>query len=719
MREVQLCRCVLLATAGAVSLAAATQVHADADAPAAALEEVTVTAQKRAENIQNVPISLIALSGDALEKAGVNNVDALQRLAPGLTVANVGSGFVSYTYIRGAGTNQFDAGSDPSVAYFVDEVYLGGSAGLQVELFDIDRVEVLKGPQGTLFGRNAAAGAISITTRRPSEARSAAASAQLGNFGSQVLRGSITGPVGDDFSYRLSGGYKHRDAFTRNLNTLARNPGFVESYGVRGQLEWRRDSGSFLVTAEALTADNGMNNQFLASAVKAGQLSAAAAAALPPGETFYAHYYNVDGFEKQDTHSLTGRLEWETPWGSLTSISAFRSNLYKRLQDQDATIAPGTAWRSRETDRTFSQEVRLAGDKGERLRWIAGVYYYDAKTDQTHAFDHGTAFPTVSLQGVVRTDVSQIDTRSYAAFGQMTYNLTDRLDVTVGARYTKDKKSDDRTVKLTGPAFSVSVTDSWSSLDPAVTVQYKFDADSMAYLSFRRGFKSGGFQTLFPATAAIASTPFLPERVNSYELGLKTQWFERRLVANAALFRSDIADQQILRVTAPGQNTIDNAGATRTDGLDLSIIARPLSALRLSAEMTFQSAKFRRYQNGTVSLAGNRQLRSPDRMVAAGAEYEFDLGARGSLTFGTDYAYRSEAFFDNLNSQIPGLYQPSFGLLDARATYAPRNSSWRVGAWGRNLADKKYYRNVAVGGVTGLATPGDPRTYGVSLDLNW
>lgn len=703
---------------GTACAAAAVTGHARAAEAPAAIEEVIVTAQKRAENVQNVPISVVALGGETLAKTGVTNVDALQRFAPGLTVSNVGSGFVSYTYLRGAGTNQFDSGSDPSVAYFLDEVYLGGSAGLQVDLFDIDRVEVLKGPQGTLFGRNAAAGAISITTRRPSATAGGEFSAEFGNFDAQTLRGTVTGPIGGGFAYRFSAGYKHRGAFTENLNAAASDPGTVKTYGARGQLEWRGEKGSVLLTADVLKADNGMNAQFLSSAVKTGQLSAAAVAALPAGESFYAHYYNVDGFERQNVGSLTGRLEWETPLGQLTSISAFRSNRYKRLQDQDGTIAAATAWNSRESDRTFSQEIRLAGDSGP-LSWIGGVYYYDAHIDQTHIFQHGPAFPTVALQNVARIDISEINTRSYAIFGQATYHMTDRLDLTVGGRYTQDKKSDDRSVKTNLPAFSVSASDRWRSFDPAVTLQYRVADGVMTYASFRRGFKSGGFQTLFPANAVVAGTPFLPERVKSYELGLKSQWFDRRLLANVALFRADIQNQQILRVTGPGLNTIDNAGATRTDGVDLSFIAKPVSALRLSADMTFQNAKFRRYQNGAVSLAGFHQLRSPDFMGAYSAEYEFDLADRGAVTLRGDYTYRSRAFFDNLNTVLPGLYQPGFGLLNARISYAPTKANWRISAWGRNLQDKKYFRNVAVGGVTGLATPGDPKTYGIGLDLNW
>jgi iron complex outermembrane receptor protein len=688
---------------------------------AGGVETIVVTAQKRAQNIQDVPISMVAVDGDMMVRAGVSTLDSLQHYAPGLTISTVGAGFVSYTYLRGAGTNQVDPGSDPSVAFFIDEVYIGGTAGLQFDLLDIDRVEVLKGPQGTLFGRNAAAGAISITTKRPGRNLGSSFNGTLGNYANYSARGSVTGPLVDtgELRFRLSAAYKHGAGFTENLAGGPR-PGRLSTLAGRAQLEWAGADTSFLLTLDGLRARNGMTNQFISSASKAGLLNAAAAAALPPGETFYRHYYDVDGFERQDLIGVTGRFEWSTPIGELTSISAYRHNRFVRNQDQDATIFNSFRLDSAERDDTFSQEVRLANeDKGSAFNWLFGLYYYHGRVISDFAARTGPFFPSPAAASKVGNDISRITTDSYAAFGQLSWDLTDQLNITVGGRYTEDHKMDIRSVKgfLATAAFDVAPSAKWGAFTPAITLNYHITSDVLAYASYRRGFKSGGFQTVLPATAAIAATPFEPEKVDAYEIGLKSSWWHDRVVLNAALFRSDITNQQILRITGTAAQTIDNAGATRTDGIDLSLALRPIPALRLNADLTYQHARFQRYLNGAVSFAGNTQLRSPDFTGSFSGDYDFDLGSAGQLTARGEYSRRSRAFFDAANTALPGLFQKAYGLGNAFVTYRPERGNWDVALWVKNIGDTRYYRNITLSGPTGLSVPGDPRTYGVSLHI--
>ncbi|MBL8644948.1 MAG: TonB-dependent receptor [Rhodospirillaceae bacterium] len=684
------------------------------------VEEIIVTAQKRAESLQDVPISIVAVSAAALEKSGVTTLDALQRLAPGLTISAVGSGFVSYTYIRGGGTNQIDTGSDPSVAYFVDEVYVGGTAGLQFDLFDIERVEVLKGPQGTLFGRNAAVGAISVTTKRPSPDFGATADIQGGKYGDFALRGSATGPLSgnDNLSYRLSAGYKRRDAYTDNLAGTG-DPGDVDSLGGRAQLQYEDDGLTVLLSADGLRARNGMTNQFISTANKSGLVSAAVIPTLPTNESFYRHYYNAVGHEDQDAASLTGRIEAETAIGTFTSISAYRRNTFDRVQDQDATLAPSFLLTSKEKDKTFSQEFRLAGE-GEAYRWLTGLYYYHGRVDQNFLVNAGPAFPTAVVQNTFATDVGRITANSYAAFAQFTYDFTDDLALTLGGRYTKDKKRNVRSVKgfLAPAPFTVTPRDTWESFDPAVTLTFDISPDVMAYASYRQGYKSGGFQALLVATPALASTPFSPEKVDSYEVGFKSSALDRRFTLDSALFWTDITNQQILRITGTAVQTIDNAGATRTKGVDLSMALMPAPELRLDASMTYQEARFRVYQNGTVSYAGNAQLRSPDFTGAFSAEYTVALANQAELIWRAEYTRQSRVYFDAANTQVVGIFQPGFGLLNGRITYQPQNADWSVSAWAKNLGGTTYYRNVAPSGLTGLAVPGDPFTFGLSARVS-
>jgi iron complex outermembrane recepter protein len=692
---------------------------------AGGVDEIIVTAQKTAESLQDVPISITAVSAETMERSAVATLDDIQRLAPGMTMSAIGSGFVSYTYVRGAGTNVLDSGADPSVAFFLDEVYLAGTAGLQFDLLDIERVEVLKGPQGTLFGRNAAAGAINIITRRPDEAFGAYASVDVGDYNAFNLRGGVTGPLTSDASwrYRLSAGHRERDAFTEN--PAGRDPGDIDNYTARGQVQYVGDTFMALFTGDYFTADNGMTNHFLSTAVTAGLLTPGAAAALPTDQSTYRHYYNVDGYEQQETSTATARLEWELPFATLTSISAYRDNSFDRLQDQDGSLADGYSLASDQHDETFSQELRLAGSSGA-FEWIAGLYYYSGETQRIDTIDVGPDFAVPSFQNTLGTYNQDLKVQSYAAFGQATYNFTDQLSLTVGARYTVDEKESDQIVNPIGPAplFTVSLNPDWSSVDPSVTLSYDASDDVMLYASARQGFKSGGFQSL-PGSAVLAGSVYDPEQVRSYEAGIRSRWADGSVQVNASIFHVDIEDQQILRIPSAGLQVIDNAGRTETDGIDLSVSAFVTPAFRLDWNATLQSARFTEYFTNcagmplvcATDLSGNHQLRSPDFQSSLIGEYTFGLGAAGDLRLRGEYIYQDDQFFDPANTRAAGAYQPAYDLFNARVTYVPAAGNWDLSVFGKNLSDEEYLRNVALVGPTGVATPGDPMTLGVSL--NW
>ncbi len=719
---------LLAQTAAAQSRTADNQPAAPLPGTAAndGVADIIVTAQKRSESVQKVPIAITAVSGATLLRAGVTSTDALQNLAPGLNIAAVGSGFVSYTYVRGGGTNQVDIGADPSVAYFIDEIYIGGTAGLQADLFDIDHVEVLKGPQGTLFGRNAASGAISIVTKRPEKAFSGYARFEGGNYGDATARFGITGPLaGDSLLYRVSVGAKHDDGYTKDL-AGGTNPGRLSSLGGRAQVEWRGNDVNFLVTADGLRTRNGETGQFFSTTAKSGLITPAAAATYPlPGESFYAHYYRP-GFENQDLWSLSGRLEWQTPIGQLIGISAYRNNRFKRSQD----YSPGTnalTLNTDERDKTFSQEVRLVSAADQRLRYVGGLYYYHGNQSLYYAQVAGPTFAAVALQNATRTDTSRLITNSYAAFGQISYDIFDKVTLIGGLRYTLDKKSDDRLLLSTIPSpafnFTASARDKWHALTPAATAQYTFSPQVMAYFSYRQGFKSGGFQPAPAQSVAVAETPFNPEHVNSYEVGLKSTLFDRKLTFDIDAFLSKIRDQQISQTLPGAVNVVSNAGATTAKGVDISMQARPLASLRLSADMTYQRAKFDQYQTivagNATSFAGFTQLRSPDFTVAVGADYDFDLGNSGKISVGGRYNYRTNIYFTPNDNHTPGLFQPGYGLADTNVTYTPERGNWDLSFWMKNIGNTRYYRNVVVVGTTGLAQPGDPRTYGGSFSVRF
>lgn len=689
------------------------------------VEEIIVTAQKRAENLQEVPISIVAVSAETLERSGVQTLDDIQHLAPGLNMSTIGSGWVSYTYVRGAGTNVLDSGADPSVAFFIDEVYLTGTAGMQFDLLDVQQVEVLKGPQGTLFGRNAAAGAVNIITRRPEEEFNAYALLDAGDYSAFNVRGGVTGPLTSDGSwrYRVSAGHRERDAFTDNPAGV--DPGYIDTTTARGQLQYVSPNFMALFTGDYFTSDNGMTNFFLSTAITAGVLTPAAAAGLPTDQSFYRRYYDTDGFERQDTATLTARFEWDLPFATLTAISGYRDNQFERLQDQDGTAAAGYTLGTDEQDRSFSQELRLSNQSG-RWDWILGLYYYHGETERVDTLAAGPDFAVPVFQNTTGVYNQDLTVDSYALFGQATYDLTDRLSATIGARYTFDEKESRQIVDPIGPAglYSVNLNPDWDSFDPAFTLSFQANEDVMLYASARQGFKSGGFQSL-PGSAALASSVYDPEFVRSYELGLRSRWLDGRLQINTSLFHTDIEDQQILRVPSPSVTIIDNAGRTETDGIDVSVSAFLTQNFRLDWNATLQSARFTEYLTNcsgappvcTTDLSGNAQLRSPDFSSSLIGEYTWPLGGAGDLRLRGEYTYMSEQYFDAANISTPGAYQPAYDLFNARLTYTPPGGNWEISLYGKNLGDEEYFRNVAIVGPTGAGAPGDPMTAGVAI--NW
>lgn len=712
----------------ASGLKASPAAEAQLDEPARddGVEEIIVTAQRRSESIQDVPIAITAISGDTLARSGVTGTDALQRLAPGLNIATVGSGFVSYTYIRGGGTNQIDIGADPSVAYFVDEIYIGGTAGLQFDLFDIDHIEVLKGPQGTLFGRNAASGAISVVTKRPSPEAEGYASLELGNYSNVVARAGLTGPLaGDRLLYRFAVATKHHGGFVENLSG-GEDPGKLSTLGGRAQIEWRGDDVRFLGTIDGLRTRNGQTAQFLSTASKTSILTPAAAATLPvPGQSFYAHFYRP-GYEDQDLWSLSGRLEWTTPIGELTAISAYRNNSFERSQDYTPGV-DALRLTTDEQDRTFSQEIRLASDGDRRLRWLGGLYYYHAKQTLLYQQVAGSTFAIAPVRNTVRADDHRLITDSYAAFGQLSFDIVEDLTLVAGLRYTVDEKRSTRVLSTTPRTatsnFTVDVKEKWTGFTPAVTLQYDINPDIMVYGSWRRGFKSGGFQPAPVGNPILGATPFNPEKVDAYEIGLKSSLLDRTLTFNIDLFLSKIGNQQVLQTLPGAVNLVSNAGRTTAKGVDIQIKARPVPALRLTGDLTYQEARYDRYLTlfGGVQqdFSGNTQFRSPDITVAGSAEYDFDLGTAGTLTPAIQYSYRSKLFYTAGNLTTPGLFQPGYSIADARLTYMPTGGNWDVTAWVRNIGGTKYFRNIVVIGTTGLAQTGDPSHFGGSFNVRF
>jgi len=707
------------------------------------LEEIVVTAQKREQRLQDVPFSVSALSAEQIAASGITRLDDVARYTPGLFFETIGIGRPQ-AFIRGIGSAAFDAGSDPSVALFVDEIYISRFTGVTFDLFDLERIEVLKGPQGTLFGRNAAGGALHIVTRKPTDEFSAQFAADIGNYDSMLLRGGISGPLrGDDFLYRLSFAAKESEGYITNTATGEHHQD-DGSYGLRGQLRYTgSDVFDATFTLEYGRDDIGMlAEQNVTDNVlfrPPGDLAG------PPDELSLYQQYNTDGFQERDSTLIAAHLNWETPLGALSSISAFRNNEFEELHDLDSTLLDTLDRYALEDGETFSQELRLASDTDAPFNWVAGLYYLHESTfrDEQWVIGGDTAF-ALFMNGGQRfnlQDVMDVTTDSYAVFGQGTYALTPQWNLTGGGRYSRDEKSADRVLDNNGigaqctpgtpcgpfpfnvllPAsFTTSFGRSWNSFDPQVTVDYRASDDVMLYATYREGFKSGGFQPSIPANEERASFIFDPEEVRSYEVGVKSELAERRLRLNAALFYNRYEDLQFVTGTGVGAGgapivVTDNAAHATSQGGEVELLFRPGENLQLSAGYSYVDATIDEY----VDDAGNDQsgkqvIRTPKHQASTVGEYSFELGGDARLVLRGEWSYRSRVYFDPGNTLETS--QEGFSQFNARIAYET-GGPWSFALWGRNLGDELYCQNTITlsASTVGVCHTGPPRTYGVSF----
>ncbi|MDA5194046.1 TonB-dependent receptor [Govanella unica] len=724
-----LLRTTALLLGGCVASAAAAE---DAAAPAgfAGLEEIVVTAQKRAGNIQDTPVAITALTGDALERLGMGSLSDISKQAPGLTFTTIGLRS-PFLFMRGIGTGSFDIGSDPSIAVFIDDLYLPRFTALQVSLEDIERVEVLKGPQGALFGRNTEGGAISIITSRPTDHLTAKATLEAGNKKYLAFRGSISGPlVADKLLARVSVSGQRRDGWVENTVSGVDALG-LKGYSGRGQLEYRGEDINLLLTASygrdkptAATFSNVTKNVFLMS--PASPLFGHVPSSFDPEK----QAYDTDGFQRRTEYLLSGKIDWDIGFATLTSITGYLKHEFQELHDLDGTEAFVLNRYADEGSKTFSQELRLTSDKTGAFDWIIGGFYYKDKAHRLDQWqlgrDSGISRTFAGQQTVIINDNLAVETESYAIFGQLGYDITDQLRLQLGARYTSDKKDADRatsrnisTPLLFNP-YTLATGKKWHAFDPQASLQYKPNDDVMVYVSYSEGFKSGGFQPAVAGNASIAGAIFDPEGVQSYEAGVKSMFFDNRLRLNIAAFHVKYKNLQFLSANgevSPGVPLIvvTNAASSQTDGVEIEMQAAITENFQLSGGYSYLDAKFKKYIDGSgVNHSGNQMIRTPKHQVFGSANYSIPL-AVGRINVMGDINYRSRLFFNPENTV--SVSQKGYTLWGGRIEYALDEQNWKVALWGKNLGNNKHCGNilVAANSTVGLCSVEEFRSYGLTF----
>ena len=767
---------------------------AQAQSPAAetsAAEEdasvaIVVTARHREEKAQDVPVALSVVGGDQFEQRGDYTLAAVQQVAPSLQLFSFNPRNTNIN-IRGLGSNVAltNDGLENGVGVYIDDVYYGRVGSSQFDLVDLERIEVLRGPQGTLFGKNTTAGAINIATRQPDFAFGGSAEATLGDYGFHQVRGSVTGPISDWAAVRISVADTHRDGFLRNAYDAARIHDY-DNFTARGQLLLKpSDNFTFrligdygkqtlhccvrLPSTVFTRYDDGTTiaNNFAQRAARAGYTPL-------PADPF-ARIVNVDAHFQANMNQwgVSGKADWDLGSVTLTSITAYRKWNWHPANDGDSTpLSVQTLAQQANAQRQFSQELRLGSNGDSRFNWSVGAYYFWQIINGAGASGYGpeaprwlfpNADPLVSnaaVNGFVARSTSNPETKSYALFGQGSYDLVpDRLSLTIGLRYTHEKKQGSfnqwwaegndlstltaaqRTAALAlrnqlAPVTSYSLGFTDDSLSGLATLSYKVSPGVLVYATYSRGNKSGGLNlTNNPAGVSAAVGP---EKVDNYEAGIKSQFWGGNLTLNAAAFWTDIFDYQTaiteqIAGSNVARNYITNIPQARARGFELDSALAVSSHINLNASLAYTDAYYIDFKNGptpvealnpttggspVTDLSGKPLSGSPKWSWSAGGDFAQPIGetAIGAAEFyaHADYSWRS-AYYTAVSDSRYSLV-PSYGIANARVGFRTESGSFDLSIWAKNLFDKNYVDTLSVAN-TGLvtATVGDPRTAGVTL----
>lgn len=709
-----------------------------------ALEEVIVTAQKRAQNLQDIPIAVTAFSTADIERRNFSNIAQLADFTPNVifdtttSISGLSSG--AAVFIRGIGQIDFGLTTDPGVGTYVDGVYMSRSVGGVLDTLDIERIEILRGPQGTLFGRNTMGGALNITSQRPGREFGGLAELTLGDFDRIDVRAAIDLPLGDTLGLRLAASSKQRDGYVDRL-LVGDVLGDENRQSFRAALLWT-PSNSFELYA---TADYAQIDEASAGSVLAGITQAPNVIVynlfdapgnhvpgfgdgIPYDERFITHdpdttYADGPTGTNLDIGGAALTLVWSLESLEIKSITAYRTTSGEFFRDPDNSPLVITHTSNPDYDHEqLTQEFTFTGEAGP-LEYVAGLFYLTEEgTDNVFV-------PLAPSLGFI-TNLADIDNDSAAVYGQATWHVTDQLRLTGGLRYTEDDKTFTPFQRIlfgaAGPAPGVSVP-----LIPDDTVDARFDQatgrlavefkqndEALYYASFTQGFKSGGFNFRYvvPRDEALA---FDPETVDSYELGFKWQGAEDRLRLNANVFFMDYQDIQVQVFEVGGGPLTQNAGTAEIRGAELELMAVPTPSLNLALALGYTDAEYTDLNPPTTDLAASLTLdawlpNTPEWTASASAEYTVPI-RWGSLAFRVDYSHTDDLYNDAQNS--PFLFQDAYDLWNTAIRYTSPTEAWEVSLFGTNLGDERYITSGDSNFGLGFheANYNRPREFGVTL----
>lgn len=647
----------------------------------AAIEEIVVLAERREAKLQDVPIAVTAISEQALQDRQTYNLDNLGQQVPNLlSTKSSGSPTNVRVFMRGLGQSESTMPTaESAVGIYVDDVYLARTNGSNLKLLDVERVEVLRGPQGTLYGRNTISGAIKLITRQPNEETRVDTTVGYGSRDAIDLKVSGSTPINSDWAVGAAGIYATEDGFIDRFSApgqpTGREGGDREYSGGRLDLRYM-GSDSFEATIN-LTYTKDKSDALYATPVSP------TGTPLTGGD-LYTTLTSRNQFADND--ALGGAVTLVLHLGAmdLKSITGYR----KIDNDSDFDISGSNRWYiATGVDATqVSQEIQAIGSAfSDRLDWIVGGFYMYEDSD----VDSLNTIGPFSNRQIYDTGLD-----SYAVFAQATYDITEQLGVTLGGRWTRDEKDYDGTIIAAGPpswvSGSVSVDDNWSEFTPRLGVDYRINEDVMVYAYAAKGFQAGGFQAR-PFSALDIDRPFEPTTVWTYEGGAKTDLLDKRLRVNLAYYFNDYEDLQLnsLNIGAGGGTITQNAAEAEVHGIELEITAAPNDALNIYGTLATAENKYKELASNVSGVTLDSDIAGTPKMTASlGFDYTLGIG-NGNLVFGSDYQYQRSHHPGSTNSDVTKV--PRLGLINAFIRYETAEKNWDFGLYGRNLTDKEYH----------------------------
>ena len=681
------------------------------------LEVITVTSEKRVQNLQEVPVAISAFTANMLEARGIDTPQDLQNAVPGLSIAaQNNTGGTARATIRGVGNENYQPGGDPGVPIHINGHYTQSTAYIFRDMIDVERVEVQRGPQGTLYGRNAVGGNINIITNRPSDYFEGYVGLELGNYNKHNVQAVINAPLSEQIKARIAVVDEKRDGYVKDIGVVGNDRDTSDYTAIRGAIDFDV-SDDINIYINAYSFDDKGNAYARRLDTNPDNIAT---------DNPWKVRTDIPSEQIDESVGASFDLTWDLGNLQFKSLSAYDDTSKKVINDDDSSDSDEVyaVFSALLEYKTFTQELQLLSTDNDDLQWVAGLFYY--KEDSNLTIDIGSdGLYDTNGDGVIDIDtdpfglynqVSDLNAKSYAAYGQLDYSLTPKLELVVGARYTKDKKnrlqilnfdySDGSDYCLFGVLCGGSSEirqdnregDSWDEVTGKVGLNYQASSDLMYYVSASRGYKAGGYNN-------DQLEAYDPEYVNAFEAGIKSRWNDDAVQLNLATFYYDYTNKQDVRRLIDSNGfgivRIENATSATSYGLEAELQAHLTDSLFIDGSASFLNSEFDEFftedeyfPEDDNDRSGNKTPLSPELKLNVGAQYEWE-GMDGYFSIRADYTWVDDQYSsvfnrDSRNGAILGTGDliPSYSLINARLEWESNSEDWSIQLYVKNLADK-------------------------------